>query len=812
MGKTAKVTVFGPSHLNGPHNSWVKSSSKGRSFAMCKFCNDHINIETMGNSALTSHQRGKKHMKRVAAAKTTPPVRVTSNVNSASIVEPVINNGTSVSSLTSNLNTLSVAPDERSPNTMQSYVGTTKLNDGIMSSEILWTLNTVVKSNSLASNNDIGNIFQKMFPDSKIARGFKLAETKTKYILQYGIMIHFLNLLLSKINQNTTSKWFVVCFDETLNTHLQEKQLDMYIRFWDGDIVLTRYIHSEFLGKARATEIKDCFAKLDGIQSLKYMLQISMDGPNVNLSAHREIEEVVQTQHGHKLLNMGTCGIHQVHNALKAAMNGDTFKIQQFLSALYKMFHETPARRAEYIKATGSNLFPQSFAAHRWADNKRATVRGLEMLPYLSEFCKAHDDRKSVISKITSNSYKVVKEFVFDDKFAKAKLEFFVSLCDKIEPFLVIFQTDRPMAPFLINELNDVVLDVARRYLKHSYCNDKKEKPMEKLEIRNSSQYKNKVNLGYTANKIIEKLLESESVSQSDCDAFYDVCREACIRFLDKLMQRSPAQYKLALNMDCLDPKLIATKPIKAVNHFHKSLCCVVDAELLEPRQVDKVLGQYQRFVDTHAAKTEFVEFNYRVKDHRVDTLFYQTMCGKHEFNLVWDSVKMLLVISHGQASVERGFSINKYASTVNQSAENLVARRVVRDHVNYIGGIGKLEITEPMVRLCKSACSRYKNELENKKRDKTQQEKESKKDVLRRQIEEKKSQIETTKKMMEHWEDQMQKQLKLVSDPEKAKVIDTKVALMTVAEYHTNIKSEKEKMVTLNEELAALNVKFKIV
>ena len=74
MGKAAKVkvTVFGPSHLNGPHNSWVKSSSKGRSFAMCKFCNDHINIETMGNSALTSHQRGKKHMKLVAAAKTTP--------------------------------------------------------------------------------------------------------------------------------------------------------------------------------------------------------------------------------------------------------------------------------------------------------------------------------------------------------------------------------------------------------------------------------------------------------------------------------------------------------------------------------------------------------------------------------------------------------------------------------------------------------------------------------------------------------------------------------------------------------------------
>ena len=29
---------------------------------LCKFCNDDINIKTMGNIALTSHQKGKKHM------------------------------------------------------------------------------------------------------------------------------------------------------------------------------------------------------------------------------------------------------------------------------------------------------------------------------------------------------------------------------------------------------------------------------------------------------------------------------------------------------------------------------------------------------------------------------------------------------------------------------------------------------------------------------------------------------------------------------------------------------------------------------
>ena len=65
---------------------------------------------------------------------------------------------------------------------------------------------------------------------------------------------------------------------------------------------------------------------------------------------------------------------------------------------------------------------------------------------------------------------------------------------------------------------------------------------------------------------------------------------------------------------------------------------------------------------------------------------------------------------------------------------------------------------------------------------------------------------------MSEYWEGKMQKQLKLVCDPEKTKVIDTRVALMTVAEYNTNIRSEADKLITLNEELAALNVKLKNV
>ena len=54
----------------------------------------------------------------------------------------------------------------------------------------------------------------------------------------------------------------------------------------------------------------------------------------------------------------------------------------------------------------------------------------------------------------------------------------------------------------------------------------------------------------------------------------------------------------------------------------------------------------------------------------------------------IWPVVKdvVRLLLSHCQASEEKGFSINNTVADVNLSALNLIARRLVKDHVNTIG------------------------------------------------------------------------------------------------------------------------------
>ena len=628
-------TQFGQSHYDGPFKFWVIESKKGPDYVRCRLCDKNISIGTMGASGLRSHDSGKKHKELVAAALSTPSIRVPVPTTAAS--DPV--------SVTTNTSVTAVATSRTS--SIISYVGTSEHNDDVQKAEIMWTINTVVHNNSYISNSGIADLFRKMFHDSKIAKDFTCAETKTKYILEHGIRVYFQDMLLNSIANNSVSKCFVVLFDETMNIHLQQKQLDMYVRIWDIDTVLTRFIHSEFLGSAKAVDIVACFEKLDAIQPLKHMLQISMDGPNVNLLAHEQIEENSRSKYNHGLLNMGTCGLHQVHNALKAAMSPkdteDGFKIQLFLNALYRMFHETPARRAEYTKETGSNVFPQSFANHRWADNIRGAERAVKMLPYVKKFCRAVASRKKGITKPTSQCYKTVSEFVLD-KFAMVKLKFFISLCEVIETFLVVFQTDRPMAPFIIKELNAIIMSVARRFMKNVYCTDLKDKPMD-LKIRDSVHYvgMKTIDLGYDANKIIKVLLESESITDEEYDRMKTECRDACIRFIDKLQDRSPAKHKLALSISCLDPKLIANHPSTAVKKCKKTLTCVADANLMVLSEYDRVVRQFQSFADAYKYNSEFQAFNFTDKDHRVDKILHEALYGKYEYQLIWTVISQLL-------------------------------------------------------------------------------------------------------------------------------------------------------------------------
>jgi hypothetical protein len=82
-----------------------------------------------------------------------------------------------------------------------------------------------------------------------------------------------------------------------------------------------------------------------------------MDGPNVNWRFFTDFNNFMAEEHGHRLVNVGSCGLHTVHNAVKDGFK--VWNIDSILRGLHKHFSNQPARREDFTE-----VLPWHFKTH----------------------------------------------------------------------------------------------------------------------------------------------------------------------------------------------------------------------------------------------------------------------------------------------------------------------------------------------------------------------------------------------------------------------------------------------------------------
>ncbi|KAL8607717.1 hypothetical protein ACOMHN_039390 [Nucella lapillus] len=114
-----------------------------------------------------------------------------------------------------------------------------------------------------------------------------------------------------------------------------------------------------------------------------------------------------------------------------------------------------------------------------------------------------------------------------------------------------------------------------------------------------------------------------------------------------------------------------------------------------EESSCDRIISQFSRLVEgskTSAGRRPQVYFgggfNPSEENDRVDKLMNSCLSSNKLYTELWTVVEQLLLLSHGQASVERGFSVNKELSVENLAKEALIARRQITQHVKKCGGV----------------------------------------------------------------------------------------------------------------------------
>lgn len=74
-----------------------------------------------------------------------------------------------------------------------------------------------------------------------------------------------------------------------------------------------------------------------------------MDGPNVTLAFERELGKSRE----------------ELNRSFQTGAKETNWDLDQYLLKEYKLFKDSPARREDYVKYTGVDIFPSKFCNHR---------------------------------------------------------------------------------------------------------------------------------------------------------------------------------------------------------------------------------------------------------------------------------------------------------------------------------------------------------------------------------------------------------------------------------------------------------------
>ena len=125
------------------------------------------------------------------------------------------------------------------------------------------------------------------------------------------------------------------------------------------------------------------------------------------------------------LLNIGSCGLHVIHGAFKDGCVACEWNLKHIFSSMYILFNETPARREDYVKATGSNVFPVKFCYHRWLENVPVAERTLMIWQHSKKYVSCVE--KKTCQNPRTASFDTIKA-ACSDVLTTAKIHFFLSV------------------------------------------------------------------------------------------------------------------------------------------------------------------------------------------------------------------------------------------------------------------------------------------------------------------------------------------------------------------------------------------------
>ena len=186
------------------------------------------------------------------------------------------------------------------------------------------------------------------------------------------------------------------------------------------------------------------------------VMQVSFDGPNVNLTFFKKYASTEEEKELDPLMDLGTCGLHVVHSSMKAGAKVSEWELQKLLKAMWQFIHDTPAKQEMYENKESID-YPAKFFSHHWCKNKKCAEKAASLIKGYQKFVTHVSTlKKNQQPGSKSKSFIVLKKMIHDPLIS-AKPKFFKMVSHKLNAFLWGFQTDSLMVPFFTDVLGGIV-------------------------------------------------------------------------------------------------------------------------------------------------------------------------------------------------------------------------------------------------------------------------------------------------------------------------------------------------------------------
>ena len=519
-----------------------------------------------------------------------------------------------------------------------------------------------------------------------------------------------------------------------------KKQYDVHIQYWSKrqNKTVISYVGSLFIGHCSADNLVQHFQEFMNVVlglNPKYLLHVGMEGPNMNKSFQKKLLTDLQEKHDTTFLNIGSCSLHVAHNSFRKGLKKLSFDFEEFIHDLNFFLKHSSARREDYKSMEEitevTTWFMLQYVNSRWLSLKPAILRILDQLPNIKEyFLRFLPNQKNFKREIQqTDRYKRIIA-VLKDKMMPSYLSFAAFAAQDFESFISKLQKREPMIHVLYSCMDTLLVNLLQKFVSDKCIAKEKEgstnlkpKPVQelsKLDVRDKNNRKriSSVEIGTRT----QCFLVENRIPPQETLTFRHECMEFYATAVEYLRKNLPYDSKLLDDCQVIHPeKRHGTHTLNCISRLSLTIMEPLKAVLTtvfgvtnrtsEEEMCDLIRNEWKVYQTIDAPEFLVADENKEVSDSywnrvhaefgleqqpaasqgrtkRIDSYWEEIACMKDElgnplFPHLTTLVKCLLSLSHGNATPESGFSINKAILAAHGNAigkDTLVSLMIVKD------------------------------------------------------------------------------------------------------------------------------------